>query len=119
MAFLTAEQILAADDIKVEAVEVPEWGGTVRVRGLNGKERDDYEAKIIERKGKKVITNLKNARALLVAMTAIDESGNRIFKESQVETLGLKSASALNRVYDVAAQLSGFTEEDMDELTKN
>ena len=31
MALLTRDEILAADDIKTEDVEVPEWGGDVRV----------------------------------------------------------------------------------------
>lgn len=32
--YLTAQAILAADDIPTEDVEVPEWGGAVRMRGL-------------------------------------------------------------------------------------
>ena len=42
MSLLSKEAILAAQDLPSEDVEVPEWGGTVRVRGLDGKGRDEY-----------------------------------------------------------------------------
>src|SRR5262245_58166648 len=34
-AFLTSEQILAAKDLEEEVIDVPEWGGQVRVRALS------------------------------------------------------------------------------------
>ncbi|MFE3382837.1 hypothetical protein [Streptomyces anulatus] len=42
--YLSAEQILDADDLAIEDVPVPEWGGTVRVKGMSGTERDRFEA---------------------------------------------------------------------------
>ena len=73
MGLLTKERILAVDDIVTEDVDVPEWGGTVRVRGLSGTERDAFESSMIERRGKKVETNLTNLRAKLVAASVVDE----------------------------------------------
>ena len=49
-ALLTKEQMLAADDIKSERVEVPEWGGDVMVRGLTGTQRDAWEASMSVRR---------------------------------------------------------------------
>ena len=40
---LSKEQILQADDLKTETVEVPEWGGDVLLRELRGRERDAFE----------------------------------------------------------------------------
>ena len=40
MSLLSAAEILAADDLPTEDVEVSEWNGTVRVRALTGAERD-------------------------------------------------------------------------------
>ena len=45
---LTAAEILGTEDIVEELVEVPEWKGTVRVRGLTGRERDAYEASLLD-----------------------------------------------------------------------
>ena len=119
MALLTKEQILKVKDIETRTVHVPEWGGDVLVRGMTGIERDQFEAKILDQSGKKTKVNLQNARARLVAITCVDADGNRIFSESEIVLLGTKSAAALDRVYDVAASLSGISDEDIEELLGN
>lgn len=119
MAVLGRNQILAAPDIKTERVEVPEWGGEVLVRGLNGAERDAFEASIVEQRGKKTEFNLRNVRARFVALCCVDEAGQRLFAEGDVQALGRKSARALSRVWDKARELSGLTDDDVEELTKN
>jgi hypothetical protein len=117
VSLLTKEQILGADDRRTEDVEVPEWGGTVRVRALSGRERDAYEAGIVQVRGdgSRNVT-LENIRSRLVSLTAVDESGERIFSDGDVKALGDKSAAALERVFDVARKLSGLSEDDVEEL---
>lgn len=119
MALLTKEQILRVKDIVSREVEVPEWGGSVMVRGMTGIERDAFEAKILDQSGKKAKVNLQNARARLVSITVVDADGDRLFSENEVVLLGTKSATALSRVYDVAASLSGISDEDIEELLGN
>jgi len=116
---LSREDILNVTDIEIEEVEVPEWGGTVFVKGLTGTERDAYESSMIENRGKNRAMNLENLRAKLAVMTICDQEGKRLFTERDVKKLGEKSASALQRVFKVAQRLSGLTEEDVDELSKN
>lgn len=117
--FLSREDILAIDDLPYEDVEVPEWGGVVRVRALTGAERDAYEASIVRRKGNKTELNPENMRAKLVALCVVDEQGNRLFTDKDIELLGRKSAAALDRVFEVAQRLSGLRPEDMEEIEKN
>lgn len=119
MALLTKQQILTAKDIETKDVDVPEWGGTVRIRGLNGAERDEFEQSMVERRGKRYEANLRNARARLVSLSVVDDSGSRVFTDADVKALGNKSAAALNRVYEAARDLSGLTEADVDELAEN
>lgn len=119
MALLTRDQILGADDLLFEDVPVPEWGGTVRVRGLSGAERDDFEAGVVQVKGKKTSMNLRNLRARLVALAVVGADGKRLFADSDVRALGHKSAAALQRVFEAAQRLSGLSDEDVEELTKN
>ena len=119
MALLTRDAILGADDLPKELVPVPEWGGEVYVRALAGAERDAFEQSIVERKGKSTKMNLRNMRAKLVALSAVDEDGKRLFSEEDAKLLGRKSALALNRVFEVAQRLSGLSSDDMDEMTKN
>lgn len=116
---LTREQILQAQDLPTEDVDVKEWGGTVRVRALTGMERDSFEQSIVEQKGKGTRMNIRNIRAKLVALTVVDEEGNRVFSDTDVQALGKKSAAALDRVFEVAQRLSGLKPEDVDELAKN
>jgi hypothetical protein len=118
MAILTAEQILAAQDMKKELVKVPEWGGEVYVRAMTGTERDQFEASMIEQVGDDEVFNRENFRAKLASLTICDEKGNRLFKENQIELLGKKNAAALQRVFVVAQALSGIGDKDIEELTK-
>jgi hypothetical protein len=102
---LSREAILQANDLERELVAVPEWGGEVYVRGMSGTERDRYElgmyAARADLEGKAIV------RARVVAYCAVDETGKSIFKPSDVEALGRKSANALDRVFSVAMRLSG------------
>lgn len=117
--YLTKEQILGAVDSEVEDVKVPEWGGVVRVRGLTGVERDQYESSMWEGKGTKRTLNTLNTRARLASLTCVDGDGARLFTDSDVKALGNKSAAALERVVTVAMRLSGLTEQDLDEIAGN
>lgn len=119
MGLLSKEAILSAQDMEVRDVEVPEWHGVVRVKGLTAAERDAFESEIVQRNGKNVTQNLRNIRARLVAMSVINEDGARVFGFRDIEALGEKSAKALDRVFSAAQELSGLRDEDVDELAKN
>lgn len=119
MTLLTRDDILSVDDKVWEDIEVPEWGGSVRVRGMSGTQRDDYEASIIQQNGNDRKVNLSNARAKLVARCLIDESGALLFSSDDVRALGRKSARALERVFDKARELSGMSEQDVENLAEN
>ena len=113
---LNRDAILGSSDLPKELVSVPEWGGDLYVRTLNGTERDLFEQSMV---GKKNKTNLDNVRARFAVLTICDESGARLFTANDAEALGKKSASALDRVFAVAQRLNGFSSEDAEELAKN
>jgi hypothetical protein len=119
MTLLTKSAILAADDLKTEDVDVPEWGGTVRVRAFSGRERDAFEASLVRGDGKDRKVDLTNMRARLVALTVVDDSGQKVFTQDDVDLLGAKSGAALDRVFSVAQELNGLSGADVEELTKN
>ena len=117
--YLTREDILKAVDIEIEEVHVPEWfDGYVFVKGLTGTERDSFEMSIVKQRGKSASVNMSNIRAKLAALTLCDKEGVRLFTEADVKALGKKSATALQRVFDVAQKLSGIGEDDIDELAE-
>lgn len=122
MSYLSADDILNADDLPREPVAVPEWGGTVLVQGMDGTARDRFEAAMVNEKMSGVSKDkaLDNYRARLAAACLVDENGKRLFQgDAVVKRLGTKSAQALTRVVEVASRLSGLTDADVEELTGN
>ena len=117
---LSRDDILKAADNEPEEVDVPEWGGSVLVRGMTGRERDAFEVSLMQpgRGGRKVM-DPANVRAKLVARCVVDDDGGRLFTDADVAELGGKSAAAVDRVYAVAARLSGMGADDQEELTRD
>jgi hypothetical protein len=114
---LSKDAILSADDSKIETVNVPEWGGTVCVRGLKGWERDRFDQWGSEAREKKDLTHW---RAKLVSLCLCDEAGKSLdFSPDEMVALSGKCAEPLNRVFDAARRMSGLTQADEDEAEKN
>ena len=112
------DRILAAADRPQEPVFVPQWGLSVFVRTLSGAERDDWEASIVQQKGKATTYDLRNIRARLVCKCIVDESGRRVFSDHEAEALGEKSAAALDLLFTVAQRLNALTNADVEDLGK-
>jgi len=111
-----------------ETVEVPEWDmigdDAIVMQAMTGTARDAYEAEIVgNRAGKDRRLNLSNLRARLVARCMIDPAtGDPIFdwrKPQDVDELGSYNAAGLDRLFKVAQQLNGITDEDVEALEKN
>ena len=115
---LTRDTILSADDLPKVLVPVPEWGGDVYVRSLTANERDFIELMYMDLRDDKKAKQLK-LRATVCAMSIVDESGKRLFSESDIEALGRKSYKALDRVKTAAEKLNALTADEVDELEKN
>jgi hypothetical protein len=90
------EEILAADDRLTVDVYVPEWKKTIRLRQLTAAESVQ-------------LTQIPKNEGLttIVAMSAIDAAGNKLFKD--VDRLKGKSAAALARLQEEALRLNGFS----------
>lgn len=116
MNLLSRDAILSANDTPSEIVDVPEWGGSVRVMAMSGTERDKFEASLV---GKGNKPNLDNFRAKLAATCIVDENGERMFAEKDIAALGKKSAAALDRVASAAQRVSGMSQDDVEELAGN
>lgn len=116
---LSRERILNASDRKMELVAVPEWGGSLYVRGITGRERDQFEASMTTQKRGDMTLNLRNVRAKLVILAACDSDGTALFNDDDILALGAKSSAALERVFAVAQRLAGMTKGDIEELAGN
>lgn len=114
---LTKDQILNAEDTKSQAVNVKEWGGTVRVRMMTGTERDQFEREQYELM--KIGKMGDNMRARLVARCVVDEDGQQLFTPDDVAALGGKSAIALDRIVKAISSLNKLDTETVENLAKN
>lgn len=116
MSLLSRDQILGADDRTYEVVSTPEWGGEVRLRSLTGSERDEWESSMVRQVGNKTTYNVRNSRAKLIALSAVDGDGQPLFTKADVIKLGSKSAAPLDRLFAVCQRLSGISDEDVKEV---
>lgn len=119
MGYLNRDAILGADDSEFRDVEVPEWGGTVRIKSITGAQRDAFEASLREGKGKNADVNLRNMRAKLIIMCAVDEHGSKLFTQEDLRKLGSKNAKPLDRLFDACTQMIGMTEDDVKTYTED
>jgi hypothetical protein len=113
---LTKDQILAADDMGLLEIDVPEWGGTVFCRVMSCGERDAYENDWVVNKHKGV----ENFRAKFLAKCLCDKSGELLFPGDEgVKALAGKSAKVLSRIWTKAMSHNALTDSDVEELAKN
>jgi len=120
MGYLSRDAIINADDTDFNDVDVPEWGGTLRIRSISAAQRDAFESSMQEGKGKDAALNLRNLRARLIALCAVDENGNRLFANpDDVRRLGAKNARPMDRVFTACREMIGMSEEDVKVITED
>ncbi|KKK85033.1 hypothetical protein LCGC14_2777380 [marine sediment metagenome] len=119
MPLLTKEQILAAEDLDFEEVEIKEWGGKVRLRCMTGTERDAFESAIYKIKGDKVEANRENFRSELLSRVLCNKDNKLLFNPREVKALGGKSGRVIDRLFDIAQKINGIGQSDIEEMTKN
>jgi hypothetical protein len=115
---------LSKDDIfKVELptrdVEVPEWGGIVRVQALSGTARDEYDASMLRAQPDGSVLRVAGSRAKLVSLSVVKDDGDYMFNEFDIGRLGQQSAAALDRVVEAVIELSALSDETVGELEGN
>lgn len=117
MALLSKEQITAADDRQWEDVDVPEWGGTVRLLGMSGTERNAYQSSlvVIGPNGSVQRMNMADQLAKLVGKCLVGEDFQRLFTDKEIKALGAKNGAVLERLGTICQRLSGLRKEDMEE----
>jgi hypothetical protein len=117
---LTRDQILEAArnaTIDRDALTVPELGGRIWVRGMSGKERDQFEEGLRIRKGKRAgQSDLRNFRAQLAVKVIVNEAGERLLNDQDADIFGRLPAATLDRIISKCQELSGKAEEEIEEM---
>lgn len=97
--YLTADAILAAPDVAEEDVEVPEWGGSVRVKGLSV--HDLNEANRLATVNGEV--DAEKISCLVVVFGCVEPQ----FTPEQAGALARKSSKVINELGSAIFRLSG------------
>lgn len=120
MHLLSKKDILEKDDCQKEKVEVPEWGGYVFVRAMDGFSRENFSNFCTQKKREKSLQDKHDVSVYLAALSLCDEKGNLLFDVKDVEDLGKKSGTALERIIAVSSRLNGLLpEKEFKEAVKN
>ena len=84
---LSRDDILLANDLTDEDVQVPEWGGVVTVRTMTGTQRDAMSAALAGGDGK---ADMSKFRSVVLAHTLVGEDGAPLFQAADVDALVAK-----------------------------
>ncbi len=99
--FLSAADILGADDIEYRDISIPQWGGDVRLKLLTAAESVRFQAQLQ--------ANRKEASLALVRTSMVDKDGNQVFKlADDFKALQQKSMKVIRLIADEALDLNGL-----------
>jgi len=101
---LSAKAILDVDDMTFEEVEVPEWGGSIRLRSLTAEEASKFSDEYSK--------DRKNAAVRILLMACVDDKGEPLFKPEDLDVLRKKSLKAVIKVQKVAMKMNGLKDDD-------
>lgn len=111
---LSREEILGKEDLPVEDVPVPEWGGSVGIRTMTATEKVEFSRDIDTDD-----TSKGDFMSQLVALTACDKDGNALFTKEDVLALGKKNGNAMSELCDAAQRINKMGKKYQDETEKN
>lgn len=118
-AMLTADQILSAPDLPEKTVDVPEWGGQVKLKALNAGQWRDVRSRAVT-PGGDIEPQSYDAHFLIEAMVeprlSPEQFGQLMQKNPVVITRLTAEALALTNVKGVQAAAAGFREGPGDDM---
>lgn len=117
MAMLTKGQFLKPGNLKKEKVDLPEMGKDcfLYVRKFTAGEFAWLESEVAGETDGKV--NLKNYRIKVVMLTTVDEDGNRLFEEKDIDKLRQVPADVITTLYNASRKLNDLDQGE-DDTTK-
>ena len=115
MTLLGREQILVGVPLASADVEVPEWGGVVRVREMTAGEQQTYATLLLDEEQRLDLTNYE---AKLLTCTVCDEAGALLFTPGDIGALSRLAAEPIGKLWKIAASLNHFAVGELEALGK-
>lgn len=116
MSLLGKEALLSRPPLKTEDVELPEFGGSIRVRQWTGAEWDEWQVYV-----SKLNRDIRTMRAAGIAASVINDDGSLMFNmNGDIESINSSwPASAIERVWDAVRTINRIGKEELEEAEKN
>jgi hypothetical protein len=109
---LSVEDILTAPDIQERVVEVPEWGGAVKIRSFTKARQIQLRSQAVDSKGEVDSERME----LLMFIEGVVEPK---FEARHIDLLREKSATAMDKVLSAILDLGGLTPERQAEMERD
>jgi hypothetical protein len=114
MKLLSKNDIIQAEDVVFEYVDVPEWGGKVKLYAMSLSEHIGFE------KLKATDGSINGEQIVFVLSNGIrDEDGNKLFTKEDAKALLKKNTSVVSRLFMRCAELSKVSTPDSEKMEKN
>lgn len=110
---LNKQQIFGCQDVTSKIVNMPEWGGDVKIRAMSIGDQIDFER--LNKKCKDTANIICNT----LLYCCIDDDGNRLFSEEDLKALEKKSFRAIERLFNACLDLNSLNEKDLEKQAKN
>lgn len=111
---MNREDVLSRLPLKTGTVDVPEWGGQVKVRELNAAERFTFADRMSgDANGEKL------AHAMVdVVLAACQNEVGPLFQPADRDALFNSDGKVLQRIAEAVLALSGLTEQSVEQAKK-
>lgn len=110
---LNKQQIKDVNDLPSIIVDMPEWGGEIKVRTMSAKDRIDFEKKNATSK-----TELETMINLIM-FSCVNEDNSLMFDKDDYDFLASKSAKSLMRIFNEAVKISTLSNDGLENKAKN
>lgn len=115
---LTRNDVTSNKKISITEVEVPEWDGIVCIKELTIEERLAFDAKYTDSEGKFKNVNDPEMIYELLRKCLVDEDGNKLFEDSDVEIMKQKSGPVMQRLFLKVININYLSQLSIDETKK-
>ena len=115
--FLSAEDIWAAHDVAEEAVDMPEWGGRVKIRALTIRKSLELQkqAQVWNQRTRSYDQDTDKLYMLLLLHGIVEPA----LSADDIDKMAEKSAVATTRIVTAIQRISGLSEEAVREADKS
>ena len=111
MTLLKFDEVVAKQDLPTKDIEVPEWGGTVRIRHWTVAERDEFSRRVKSE-------DKESVGAWIVSVLAVDENGKQWCPEGKAIELSKKNPKAIDLLVSAIVDLNKVTDTEVENAVK-